>query len=224
MVVPPKSATRRTPQQERSLAIVESLVMATSAVLGSEGPGTTTNRIAERAGVSVGSLYRYFPSKDALFDAAAERYAARLVEVVAGIDRGGSASRPLSEVVRDTMTALIAVEDEFPGLGPAINRMRFAGRAFPSMDAMEEQGERMFIAHLASAWPSGGRPVARVASVGIRTFIATVRVTLAYRPREFARPAFVDEIVTLLSGYIGQVEAEAEQIDDADSGGPPPQT
>src|SRR5688572_24633099 len=61
---------RRSPKQLRSRAIVEAIVQAGRELLASEGASSlTTNRIAERAGVSIGSLYRYFPNKDAVLAA-----------------------------------------------------------------------------------------------------------------------------------------------------------
>jgi len=58
---------RKTPRQERSRATVEALLEATTDILIREGyTRLTTNRIAERAGVNIASLYQYFPGKDAL--------------------------------------------------------------------------------------------------------------------------------------------------------------
>jgi len=58
---------RKTPRQERSRATVEALLEATTDILIREGyTKLTTNRIAERAGVNIASLYQYFPGKDAI--------------------------------------------------------------------------------------------------------------------------------------------------------------
>src|SRR5262249_48409577 len=58
---------RKAPRQERSRATVEALLEATADILVREGYATlTTNRIAERAGVNIASLYQYFPGKDAI--------------------------------------------------------------------------------------------------------------------------------------------------------------
>ena len=55
--------------------MVETILDATARVLIEQGfSGTTTNRVAERAGISVGSLYQYFPSREALVAAVAQRY------------------------------------------------------------------------------------------------------------------------------------------------------
>ena len=60
-------APRKLPRQERARVTVEAILQATRKVIAAEGrEGTTTNRIAEVAGVSIGSLYQYFPNKDAL--------------------------------------------------------------------------------------------------------------------------------------------------------------
>jgi AcrR family transcriptional regulator len=58
---------RKTPRQERSRATVEALLEATADILIRQGYAKlTTNRIAERAGVNIASLYQYFPGKDAI--------------------------------------------------------------------------------------------------------------------------------------------------------------
>jgi AcrR family transcriptional regulator len=71
---PPPTDPRKQPRQARSRALVEAVLDATERVLAEEGPEyATTTRIAEIAGVSVGSLYQYFPSRDALLAAVIER-------------------------------------------------------------------------------------------------------------------------------------------------------
>ncbi|MBA54561.1 MAG: TetR family transcriptional regulator [Pseudomonadales bacterium] len=65
---------RKIPKQKRSREMVERLLEATAATLAERGlEDTTTNHIADTAGVSIGSLYQYFPDKEALLDALMER-------------------------------------------------------------------------------------------------------------------------------------------------------
>src|SRR5579863_7190768 len=66
---------RKLASQERSRATVDALLEATTRILIKEGyDRASTNRIAEVAGVSIGSLYQYFPSKEALVAAVIDRH------------------------------------------------------------------------------------------------------------------------------------------------------
>jgi AcrR family transcriptional regulator len=66
---------RNAPQQQRSRLMVERIVDAGSAVLIQQGyDGATTNRIAEAAGISPGSLYQYFPNKEAIIAEVVEAF------------------------------------------------------------------------------------------------------------------------------------------------------
>ncbi|WP_043201742.1 TetR/AcrR family transcriptional regulator [Paraburkholderia acidipaludis] len=74
---------RKQPMQRRSAATVEAILEAAARLLETSGlPGYTTNAVAERAGVSVGSLYQYFPNRDALTAALIERESAVLLSEV----------------------------------------------------------------------------------------------------------------------------------------------
>ncbi len=66
MLQKPSATPRKLPKQERSQATVEAILTATTHILTEEGYNKlTTNRVAELAGVSIGSLYQYFPNKEA---------------------------------------------------------------------------------------------------------------------------------------------------------------
>ncbi|MBE0604637.1 MAG: helix-turn-helix transcriptional regulator, partial [Deltaproteobacteria bacterium] len=68
---------RKQPVQKRSRATVEDILAAAAQVFEDHGYANgTTNRIAEQAGVSIGTLYQYFPSKEAIAVALLERHIA----------------------------------------------------------------------------------------------------------------------------------------------------
>jgi AcrR family transcriptional regulator len=69
-----QAAKRRRPRQARSRATWDAILEAAAQVLERAGPdGFNTAAVAERAGVSIGTLYQYFPDKQAILLAAAER-------------------------------------------------------------------------------------------------------------------------------------------------------
>jgi AcrR family transcriptional regulator len=78
-----RALTRREPQQRRSRQTVEAVLEAVQRVLKRHGAeAVTTNRIAEAAGVSIGSLYQYFPDKQAIFTALHDRHVEQVRHVI----------------------------------------------------------------------------------------------------------------------------------------------
>ena len=76
-----RTSPRKSPRQDRSKATVDAIVLAMTRVLVKHGwDAASTNRVAIEAGVSVGSLYQYFPSKEALVLAVMERHALAMTE------------------------------------------------------------------------------------------------------------------------------------------------
>ena len=73
---------RKKPQQRRSRVTIDTIFEATIQVLLANGlDRITTIQIAERAGVSVGSLYQYFPNKNALLAAVVKRHVGEVVDI-----------------------------------------------------------------------------------------------------------------------------------------------
>lgn len=75
----PDLSLRKRPLQARSAALVDTILQAAAQVIETEGAAAfTTNRVAERAGVSIGSLYQYFPNRDVILTKLAIRAEAQL--------------------------------------------------------------------------------------------------------------------------------------------------
>lgn len=106
----PEDFQRRKPRQARSRVTYDSILEAAMQLLARDGAGRlTTNRVAERAGVSIGTLYQYFPDKAAILLAAARRELTRpgflaqqkalmeaLVLMVDSLMGGGAAPVPVT--------------------------------------------------------------------------------------------------------------------------------
>lgn len=100
---------RKAPRQARSQATVEAILDAAARVLVERGyAATNTNLVAELAGVSVGSLYQYFPNKDALITALHERHSRQMNEVaerVLAIDDDVDFDAALNRVIHGIVEA-----------------------------------------------------------------------------------------------------------------------
>ena len=101
---------RKSPVQARSAASVDAILEATIQVLlGAGKERLTTTRVALRAGVSVGTLYQYFPNKSALLQAALKRHLDEVAETVERVCREGK-GRTLSEMATALISAFLAAK------------------------------------------------------------------------------------------------------------------
>lgn len=107
---------RKKPQQDRSRETVEAIVEATTQLLVERGyRGATTERIARRAGVSVGSLYQYFPTKEAILAAVMERHVDEMLETITS-RLAALTSADLAETARALVEASLAAHARHPAL------------------------------------------------------------------------------------------------------------
>lgn len=78
-----RTTPRKLPQQDRSKITVDAILTATAYMLTQEGyDKASTNRIAERAGISIGSLYQYFPNKELLIAALRDRHVSSMMATI----------------------------------------------------------------------------------------------------------------------------------------------
>jgi AcrR family transcriptional regulator len=104
--------TRREPKQQRSRQTVDAVLEAVQLVVKRHGTqAITTNRIAEAAGVSIGSLYQYFPDKRAIFTALHDRHVDDVRQVIEQTT-AACASAPLEEFTRELVQGLVNAHAE----------------------------------------------------------------------------------------------------------------
>ena len=107
---------RKIPRQERSRATVEAIIEAAAEVLAeARYEGATTTLVADRAGVSVGTLYQYFPNKRAYVAALAERYMDEMVGRIASVLEEIADDAPLAGLrkLADAAVDAYLVEPQF---------------------------------------------------------------------------------------------------------------
>ena len=191
---------RKLPRQARSRETVERILAAGRAVLAQDGyDAFSTNRVADAADVSPGSLYQYFPDKTAILDVIVDRYWEDVAErVVASLsDRIGV---PGPAMVRGVVDALLAALEADPALLGLIDeelpRRRFRERRH----SLERRVAELLVASLVT----GGLPrekAARVAWVIVQT-MAGLTVRWVVDQPDIAREEIVGELVALVLGYL----------------------
>jgi AcrR family transcriptional regulator len=116
-----RTFTRREPKQQRSRQTVDCVLEAVQLVVKRHGTqAITTNRIAEAAGVSVGSLYQYFPNKRAIFTALHDQHVDDVRQVIEQTTAAYS-SAPLEEFARELVQGLMNVHAEVAELHEVVS-------------------------------------------------------------------------------------------------------
>jgi AcrR family transcriptional regulator len=196
---------RKQPRQARALVTVEAILTAAAQVFQRFGYALgTTDRIAERAGVSVGSLYQYFPNKDAILVALAERHIdagfERLRSLLAEVR---SAPGDLQGVLRRFVEAMVALHAGEPEL----HRVLFEEAPLPAGLrrglARREQAFAGEVRALLETLPGVRvRDPALAAHLLVQTVDGLIHGFVLHPPPEVDPDAFVDEVVQMLGSYL----------------------
>jgi AcrR family transcriptional regulator len=198
-----RTVPRKKPRQERSRATVDAILDAAAHILVSHGfAGATTRQVAERAGVSIGSLYQYFPSKEALITALVERQVQRVLEVCTEELQAHDA-RPPNEVVRSVALGLMKAYAVNPRLHQVLIGEGLKLGMMESLADFEQRIESLVRGFLVSY---GGD--LRPRRVELATFLLTRAIrgvvwSIAIeRPELFEDPELADELGALMLGYL----------------------
>jgi AcrR family transcriptional regulator len=203
----PATDPRKAASQGRSRATVEALVEATARILVRDGfDRASTNRIAVEAGVSVGSLYQYFPGKEALVAAVIARHSRDLMAVTrAAMD--SAAAEPLEIGVRNMIAAAV----EAHRLDPALHRVLaeqtpHTGALLADVDVFGHDPYGLFRAWLEARGAEVTAPDLDLAAfVCVTAIEALTHTAVLHRPEmlsDTAAGALVDEATRMVLGYL----------------------
>ena len=144
----PLTNPRKQASQDRSRVTVDALIEATARILVREGfDQASTNRIAAQAGVSIGSLYQYFPGKEALVAAVIDRHHQQLMQVVRGVV-AEVAAQPLEKAVRTLVTVAIKAHRIDPRLHRVLTEQIPRTGRLEKVAAFSRENYAMFAAYL----------------------------------------------------------------------------
>jgi AcrR family transcriptional regulator len=184
----PLTKPRKVASQERARATVDALVEATARILVKEGfDKASTNHIAEVAGVSIGSLYQYFPSKEALVAAVIDRHNQDLMQVVRGA-LAKVAALPIEQAVRK----LVATAIDAHRIDPKLHRV--LAEQIPRTGRLEkvETFNRQYYA-LFRDYLEGHREKLRTVDLGLAAFVCVTSIEALTHTAVLHRSEFVSD-------------------------------
>lgn len=202
----PLTNPRKLASQDRSRATVDALIEATARILVKEGfDKASTNRIAAKAGVSVGSLYQYFPSKEALVAAVIERHNQELMQVVRDT-LAEVAGYPVEQAVRKLVAAALEAHRVDPKLhGVLAEQIPRTGR-LAHIAVFNREIYTLFRTYL-----EAHSAEVRALDIGLATFVCVMSVeavthaAVLHHSEHFSDDAFaalIDEATRLIVGYL----------------------
>jgi AcrR family transcriptional regulator len=196
---------RKQPRQARSRETVRAILRAAAQVFMAHGyAGGTTNHVAERAGVSIGSLYEYFPNKDALLVALVEAHLQEAETILAQVaDRADADGGDVRAVIGQFVRAMV----DLHARDRALHRVLFEEAPLPRrvrrrLEALEQQMAERLAAYL-HRYPGATRRDPRLAAAVIVQAIEGVTHKLVvHGERDADLDAYVEEMVALVTGYL----------------------
>lgn len=194
---------RKTPRQARSRDMVERIIAAGRRVLVQHGyDAFSTNRVAETAGVSPGSLYQYFPDKAAILEIVVDRYWEEVAESVAAslADRLGEAGPAM---VRDTADALIAALESDRALLAVVSEELPLARNRTRRAALERRVRELVSAYLQVRPATSSQPDPAVAAWVIVLAVENLALRWVLDRPPIPRDLVVAEMAALVGGYLG---------------------
>jgi AcrR family transcriptional regulator len=190
---------------------VNAVLEAAVQVLEREGvDAATTTRIAEVAGVSIGTLYQYFSHRDAIFDALQDREFQRALNLMQSVLSDGNLTRSPKETVKAVVMGLAELYASCPGLHRllAIEGLRVTKAERVYAFDMRVVG---IIRHFLGATdaPIRRKNVDAAAFVAFQSVRATMLASLLERPPGLGESDLIEEIADLVLRYLVDVPAPA---------------
>lgn len=198
----PRISSRKQPQQARSTDLVAAILEAAVQVLAKEGAGRfTTARVAEKAGVSVGSVYQYFPNKAAiLFRLQSDewRQTTDMLRVILE-----DAGRPPLDRLRALVHAFVRSECEEAQMRVALNDAAPLYRDAPEAQAVRVKGTQVVQVFMRETLPDAPEDVRVLAGDLITTTLGQVGKAFSETPRtDDEIVAYSDAMADMFCAYL----------------------
>ncbi|MET0171057.1 MAG: TetR/AcrR family transcriptional regulator [Agrobacterium vaccinii] len=195
----PASGVRRIPVQERGRLRVQQLLDAAADVIAEVGvDNATTNAIAARAGTSVGVLYKFFPNKQALVEAMAEKYVTEIEGLIGQQEHEGIADWPLRDAIEWIVRATVVFHKTNPAFHHVYRAVR-GGSAGKSASLLDHT--KAVICHLLTLrMPTVGTALEVHATIVVEAAHALIVHACTLPAQDRAR--LTEETIVLLTRYL----------------------
>jgi AcrR family transcriptional regulator len=199
-------SSRKQPKQARSAELVAAILEAAVQVLAKEGAQRfTTARVAEKAGVSVGSLYQYFPNKAAILFRLQSDEWRQTTDLLRGILEDIQ-KLPL-ERLRTLVHAFIRSECDEAAMRVALNDAAPLYRDAPEAQEVRASGHRIFQVFMQEVLPEASEATRALAGDLITTTLSTVGKHFSGSPRTFAEiEAYAEAMADMFCAYLRGLE------------------
>ncbi|MFY2836237.1 TetR family transcriptional regulator [Achromobacter xylosoxidans] len=193
---------RKQPQQARSAELVAAILQAGAQVLAKEGAARfTTARVAEKAGVSIGSLYQYFPNKAAILYRLQTQEWQQTSDLLRRLLEDARHAPP--QRLRNLVHAFVRSECEEAVMRVALNDAAPLYRDAPEARATKEEGGRIVLAFLGEALPNASDATRVLAGDLITHTLSAVGKQFSESPRTDAEiEAYADALADMLCAYL----------------------
>ena len=195
-------SSRKEPKQARSTELVSAILEAAIQVLAKEGASRfTTARVAEKAGVSVGSVYQYFPNKAAILFRLQTDEWQQTSQMLSRILQ--DVSQPALERLRALVHAFIRSECKEAQMRVALSDAAPLYRDAPEAHEVRAEGQQIFQAFMLELLPQVPEATRALACDLIATTFSSVAKEFSGSPRTEAQiTAYADAMADMFSAYV----------------------
>ncbi|WLE62002.1 TetR family transcriptional regulator [Burkholderia plantarii] len=201
-------SARKLPQQARSTELVAAILDAATQVLAKEGAQRfTTARVAEKAGVSIGSIYQYFPNKASiLFQLQCDEWS-RTAEMLRSILE--DARRPPLERLRTLVHSFVQSECEEAGMRVALGDAAPLYRDAPEASEARIAGQGIIDAFMGEALPLASKAERQLAGDLVNTTLRMLGKRFSEHPRTPAEiSSYADGMADMFCAYLRALARE----------------